>query len=409
MGEVVLDECLYYLREAENFLSMYHEIDPYEEIFEAYKPDVQLQVAQNEKAKTGVMGSLTKACQAVLNIIRNLIDSIKNFFAKRNLDAETREAYEAFKKKCAEDPTTKNKKITVMDFKKINGEYNQILSEAEKADKELAQGRELNLDNIFSKISGFCGDVVKGAGVAIGMEAALNMASSSQEIAKKIYESLQSDKALEDNLIKAVGKHETKKFESQMKSLSKRISLHRQIMKMKGTYSKSIEEAIDHTFSTVWDVVGHAKNIAKTREGVDPELAVKGNALQRAAGNVSYLGKNFGTLVKDGGGALIKGGGLAKRLYGNETIRSTIKDTMKSNSESTKEARKMYRQEIKDEKKRAKAAKKKKPLHAQSAMDSLLAKHDPDSMTRKVVSKYRKDGGEPDRKSPIHFSDDIKD
>ena len=28
MSEVVLDECLYYLREADNYLSLYQEIDP---------------------------------------------------------------------------------------------------------------------------------------------------------------------------------------------------------------------------------------------------------------------------------------------------------------------------------------------------------------------------------------------
>lgn len=390
MSEIILDECLYYLREADKYLALYHEIDPFEEIFEAYKPETQLKVDQNQKAKTGVMGSLTKACQAVMKLIQNIIDSIKDFFARRNLSKEKREAYDAFKAKCAKDPSIKNKKVTVKDFTKINQDYNKILSEAENADKELAKGNDLNLDNLFSKITKFCGDATKGVTVSVGMEAALNMASSSQEIAQNIYNSLKSDKALENKLMEAVGSKETKRFERQMKSLGKRISLHRGIMKMKGTYSHSVEEAIDNTFDTVWDVVGHVKNLAGTTGDLDPDIAVKGNALQRTANTVSYIGKNFGTLTKDGSKALWKGGNLARRMLGNETIEDTVKGTIKSKKQATKDARRIYQQDQKAEKLRLKEANRKKSLHEQSAMDSLLGKHDPDSLTNQFVSKFRK-------------------
>ena len=189
MSEVVLDECLYYLGEAEKYLSLYQEIDPFEEIFEAYSPETKLKVEQNNKAKTGVMGSITKACQAVLRMIQNIIDSIRDFFDKQKLDKKTREAYEAYKAKLATNPELKNKKFTVKDFTKMNQDYNKLLKEAENADRELAKGNEFSLDNLFKKITTFCGGVASGVTVSVGMEAALNMASSSREIANTIYES----------------------------------------------------------------------------------------------------------------------------------------------------------------------------------------------------------------------------
>lgn len=393
MSEVVLDECLYYLKEAEDFLNMYKELDPFEEIFEAYKPETQLKVDQNQKAKTGVMGSLSKACQAVITFIQNLIDSIKDFFEKRKLDHNARKAYEEFKAKCAKDPSLKHKKVTVKDFTKYNQEYEKLLAEAAEADEALAKGSELNLDTLFKKIKDFCGNTTKGIVVAVGMEAALNIASSSQEIAQNIYSSLSKDKALEEQLMQAVGKHETKKFERQMKSLGKRVSLHRLVMQMKGTYSKSVEEGISNTFETVWDIIGHAKNIANTTGDLDPDLAVKGNAIQRAKGTVSYIKNNFGTLVKDGGGAAVKGGDIAMRLMGNETIKQTAKDAYKAKSQMTKDARSEYQAKQKAAKARAKQAakdaKKKKAIHQQSARDAFLASNDPNSLTYKVVNKLR--------------------
>lgn len=389
MSVIVMDDCLFYLNEAERYLSLYCEIDPFEEIFEAYKPETQLKVEQNAKAKTGVMGSLTKACQAIMKIIQNIIDSITDFFAKRNMDDEKRKAYESFKAACAKDPTLKNKKITVKDFNQLNQEYSAILSEAEKADRELAKGKELNIEGLLSKITSFTGNIGKGAMIAVGAEAALNMASSSQEIAQKMYSSLKNDKKLEQELIDAIGKKETKRFERDMKSLTKRVSLHRGIMKLKGTYSKSVEEAIDHTFDSVWDLVGHAVKIADTTKDLDKDIEVTGNALQRAGNKVSYIRKNFGTLAKSGA-AIAKNSDIARRALGNETIRNTAINAMKTNSDSTKMARQKYQNELSVQKARQKEANRKKGVHEQSMWDSMVGKNDPNSDSNKVYRKFKR-------------------
>ena len=389
MSAIVMDECLYYLNEAERYLSLYCEIDPFEEIFEAYKPETQLKVDQNAKAKTGVMGSLTKACKAIMKMIQNIIDSISNFFAKRNMDEEKRKAYESFKEACAKNPELKNKKITVKDFDKLNEEYSKILAEAEKADRELANGKDMNIENLVSKITSFCGNIGKGAMVAVGATAALNMASSSQEIAKRMYASLKNDQKLEQQLIDAIGKKETQRFEREMKSLTKRVSLHREIMKLKGTYSRSVEEAIDNTFDSVWDLVGNAVKIAGTTKDLDKDVAVTGNALQRAGNTASYIRKNFGTLAKSGS-TIAKNSDIVRRAMGNKTIKDLTTDAIKSNSEATKMARQKYQDEVKKQKAHEKEARRKKGLHEQSMWDSITGKNDPESTSNKVYSKYRR-------------------
>ena len=228
-----MDACLYYLMEAEKYLAMYEEVSPYEEIFETYDPQTKIKVEQNEKAKTGIATSFHKALEWIKNAIKNLMDSLKDFINSRKLNAEQREAYEAFKRACAENPELKNKKVTVKDFTKFQKEYDALLKEAEAAERALAEERAFNTDELFNKMGAFCNNVKEGITVSISADAALNMASSSRQIAQSIYQTLKTDQALHDRLVNAIGEKNTKKFEKQVKSLGKRISLQRAVMKMK--------------------------------------------------------------------------------------------------------------------------------------------------------------------------------
>lgn len=387
MNELLLDECLCYLKEADNYLSLYHEIDPFEEIFEAYRPDTQLQVEQNKKAKTGVMGSLTKAIRALKQMIINIINSIRDFIEKRTMGKEERQAYEAYKEAVAKDPTLKNKKITVRDFRALNKNYESILKEAELADRELEKGNNINVDAIIDKITKFCGDCSKGVLTAVTAEAAINIASSSTDIAKKISESLEKDKTFYKKMEENIGKRQTNKFKKDMESLSKRISFRRFIMKMKGTYSKSVEDGVNKTFDSVFDLVGHAKNLASSFKNYDSETQIKGTTSEKLKSNVSFVKNNGADIIKSG--KSLAGNNIAKRILGNKTIRDTGIDVLKYNSKKTKDAKALYKQKEKERKQAIKAAKNKKP-YDQSIMDSLIAKNDPDAVTHKLFERIRK-------------------
>ena len=83
MSTIILDDCLFHLMEAQKCLDMYIDIDPFEEIFEATDPKTAVKLKTNAEAKSGALSHLKAAAQAVLNLIRNIISSIVDFFAKR--------------------------------------------------------------------------------------------------------------------------------------------------------------------------------------------------------------------------------------------------------------------------------------------------------------------------------------
>ena len=378
--EILVDDALFWLNEAERYLDMIVDIDPYQEIFETYNPDVQLKVEQNEKAKTGVAGSLKKAIEAIKRMCRNLIDSIKDFFARRNLDATEKKAYEDFKAACKKNPELKDKKVSVKDFRKFNEEYNKILEEAKKADQALAENRVCDTEAVFGRIADFTKGVASAAAVSVGCDAALNIASSSREIAQDIYASLQYDQNLYNKIENAIGKKEAKRFENQMKSLGKRLSLQRAIMKMKGTYSKSVDQALDKTFTNVKELIsGTVGTVGAVKDSnYDPNINVTGNAIQRA-GNTA---KVVGSVLKNGevgtvGKAALKTD-IPRRLLGNKEIKAGIKEISATSKKSTKEARSAYKMQKRDQRRRERYARHWK-THDQSKLDAILGLNDPDS------------------------------
>ena len=132
MSTIILDDCLLYLYEAEKCLNEYKELDAYMEIFEAENPEVKEQVEKNEKAKSGAIENIKKAAKAVLDMIKKLIRTVGDFIEKRKLSVDERAAYEAFKEAAKKDPSLKNKKITVRNFKEIEAEYQKVLKELEE-------------------------------------------------------------------------------------------------------------------------------------------------------------------------------------------------------------------------------------------------------------------------------------
>ena len=377
MNTIVLDDCLYHLYCAQEALNDYTEIDSYMEIFEAENPEVAEQVEQNEKSKKTVIDHLKSAGNAILNVIRNIISSIQDFFRKINMDEAERQAYEAFKKQCANDPSLKNKKVTVLDFRRYTEDYQKILAEAEAAERELAAGRDYPIDNIVSKITEFCSGGSKAMVTAVGCEAALNFASSSRDAAKKMLQTLQNDEKMQQRLVDAIGKKEAKRFEKDMKSLGKRFSLKRKVMQLKGTASSSLEEAIVNTLQQVSDLCDAGIDISgkiQSNDPTKPGIVNKARMVKSIAGNREELKadlKNIG-----------RSSDMIRRAYSNDQIRQGIGEVLKTSGETNKAARRTYKDLRKADKKQARdekrASKRKRHFktHDQDIWDSIVGTND---------------------------------
>lgn len=379
MGAMVMDECTYHLIKAQECLNMYEEIDSYSAIFEAEDPKVKAQQETNNKVTTGAFGHIRKAMQAILNTIKNLVASIGDFFRKRGMDDAERKAYDDFKAAAAKDPALKNKKITVLDFRKFNEEYQTLLAETEKAERELAKNKDYPLEALGKKVAEFCGNAGKGLVVSVGCEAALNVASSSRSMAKDLLASLQSDEKMWNTLCESVGEKEAKKFEKQLASLGKRCSLQHLKMRLKGTASKSVEDAFEKTLKSVEELCMGGALIGKNMPSNDPSKSSVGNAMNAAKALVSHPGDTISGAKK-----VAKNSDIVQRAMGNEQIKKGVQRAMDINSQSNKASREMWKNEHRPKKK---LFKKKKDLRDQSTKDAILGKNDPNSLLNRVKNK----------------------
>lgn len=375
MSEIFLDDILYHLYYAEKALDGYEDIDPYLEIFEAEDPAIQSKVVKNAESKKGVIGHLQAAGKAIINFITNIINSITDFFRKQAMTADEKAAYEKFKEAAAKDPSLKNKKITVVDYRKLNEQYQQLLKEIEEAEKSAAEGREYPTDTLMNKITNFCKNGAEGVMVAVGCEAALNFASSSREGAQVILNTLKKDKELEEKLMKSIGKYETKKFERQMRSLGKRYSWTRHRMRVKGHMAKSLEDAISNTISQVNDLcksVGVVKNIIPENDPSKSGLANGFNTVKTVLSKASKNNPNSDE--RDAINNIKNNLGLVRRIAGNEEIRNGVGTISNVVSSIDKNSRDYHK---------AKTKKKNFKIHDQSLMDAIVGINDPNSTINK--------------------------
>lgn len=377
MDFTLLDECLIHLMEADEALSKYNEIDAFSEIFEADNSDeVRNKLMENHAVELNSKSGLEKACDALINFIKGIINSIKDFFEKAKLSEKERQAYDAFKAAAAKDPNLKNKRITVADFKKLDAGYQELLNEAKAIDNDLVKGNDKDVNPILKKITDYCDDLGKGIVTSIGIEAALNVASSSTEIARKMSKELTDDSAIMQNIRASIGDKQAAKFKRQMDSLGKRISLQRGIMRLKGTYSKSVQDGISKTYQNIMDAVGAAQDIAKVG---GPKTGADKNIVQNAAETVKYAVKNRKEVAK-AGKAAVKNSGIISRLSGNETIKKGVGKAVDIVNDSNKQARELYKQENPGPLKRVF---NKPKTHNQTAMQAIMGVNDENSFMNK--------------------------
>lgn len=372
------------LIESEHYMNQYIDIDPYEEIFEAENEETANKIKNNEESEIKSVSSMKKASNKLVQIIQNIILAIKNFFKKRRLDKGQREALDAYRQRCKEDPSLKNKQVQALDTEKFNEASNDILKEAEEADKKLANGEDVDISSIMNKIKIFCSGAVSGFMVPIGIEAALQTASSSKEIANQELDYLNKDLELQKQISDAIGEKELKKFKKDLAALGKRQSLRGAILKLQGYKAKSVEDAFDKTINEVSNLVGGGVNIAALFMA-DPN---GGDISKSKAANIAhtagYAAKNAGKIgksVKQIGSHGIK---MGTKMAKNEQIQNLVKTGVGVYNDIDKTARDQY-QAKKDAEKaqraREKAAKKyekdvKKDVSNQSLVDSLTGAHD---------------------------------
>lgn len=310
-----LDEFDYHMHMVESCLNACVEIDPFLEIFEAKKPEVQKQQVNNQQNTASSASHLQKAFDALKKFFNSIVTSISNFISKLFMSKEEKAKFEAFKQKCAQDPNLKNKKITVATFRQYEGEYKKLMADAQKAADDLVAGREAEDGPIISRLKEFgnkIGNAAKAAAVTVGIDAACNYASGNQSFAQLASFTLRSQSGAMEQLENVIGKKAAKATVKELDKLSRAGRLRRWIMETSGKVCHTTGEAFGKTMD----------ELKKLSNGVEKVIGDvnSGNKLLATRHAVGIAANNG--IVKRG---LIKGTTMRQKLSAVNSGRKAAK------------------------------------------------------------------------------------
>ena len=294
-------DCVEALYEASQSLKDYVEIDSYSEIFESENPEVKEKIDNNKAVVEKTDNAILRAIKALKNLISRIINSITDFFKKLGMDKGERDAFEQFKEACKQDPSLKNKKITVNDYRKVIANYDEMIKELEATDRDLAMKKETPFQTIQRKIQEKLSQTVQSAGTLVTSQIAYDMARDNKSAARAIGMLLKSDNTVLDKLEKDLGTAQTKKYVKDIQCLGKRVSIRRFIINIRHKQCKCLLDTLKTTTNSFVDLLHGrvtADNVRMAKRVLDNDNvggAIKGVAKTVAAGT----GKGAGGYVKD--------------------------------------------------------------------------------------------------------------
>ena len=250
MAEYVLDEYLSSLYKLELLMEDYVELSDYQILFEADNPDVSQQMQKNANIQKESGGLLTKAVNGILSLIRSIIDSIKNFFQELFMGNNENILYNQFREACAKDPTLKNKKVTVNDYKAAMKAYDEKITEIDR-ELQKSANQPTASQELIDSCMGMIKSGVAASGAVVTSEIALNMAYNNIAIAKSLQKALNDENAVMMALQKNLGEKEAKRFKKDIESLTKKFSLHKIKVQLMQKKYDSLQQCITGTLQQI--------------------------------------------------------------------------------------------------------------------------------------------------------------
>lgn len=317
MDNIVLDECLSNLLESEELMREYKPLDEFTTIFESDDPKVKEQEKKNETVISKVVEKLKNALKALKDFFNRMVESIKNFIDLRKMDKAEKEAYYAFKQAAKEDPSLKDKKITVSDYTQLLQDYSDNMNEYaelfQKYYRTPSDDLSDRLSNMLNQGLEKAGDLAKAPTTSMKVETALRLAAGNKKYAKELAKQLKNDKETMDALEKRLGEKNAKKIEKEVNSLQHMISFTRLKMKLTGRAAKTLDKATLGVFEDVSNGVFNASQaftkdkdvgsigdaIGRSKDAKKSLLSFKKSGVGKTLGNPT-IGAGYKTAKKVG-------------------------------------------------------------------------------------------------------------
>jgi hypothetical protein len=297
------------MRRLSSCIKEYTELSDYQMIFEADDPNVMNTVIKNKQVEQSGNNALTRAMNAIINMIKNLIKTIKDFFATFTMSKSEKNAFYAFREACKKDPSLANKQVHISDWKKAmetrNKQYDNLCAKLDSSMKQMDSCDEMTANKLLADAKAGVDEFIKGSGSALAKDAVVITAGvlekwgqSSIDRAQQILTILETDQKFYQNLVDSMGQKDVDKYKKRMKQYASRNIL----MDLKVKLSRKMYDDI-------------------------------GQCVQAEAREISRFG-GLGLVASNTGRHLIKSAGkFAKSDIGQETIAQTIEGKKQSGYE----------------------------------------------------------------------------
>lgn len=287
------------LKEMEEAYNQYVPISEYQMIFEDGNPKVQQQANDNTKAVKKGDNAFMKVIKSLKAMIHNVIETIKNFITELRMDEKEREAFERFKAACKQDPSLKNKKVTIRDFRAINAQYDKLINETEARIREVKANENTPVEDLINKISSFFKKGAMGVASAVSADLLLKGAVSNREFAQILHGELQKDNAALDALQDAMGEAQAKHFQKDIKRYSSESKLYGWLIRLRKEKFNSFSQCLKAEIDAINDIT-KGKLFSKNARGLTKQ-ALHNQALRDT---VIDSAKD---IAKDAVGSAVKG------------------------------------------------------------------------------------------------------
>lgn len=221
------------MRRLSSCIKEYTELSDYQMIFEADDPNVMNAVIKNKQVEQSGNNALTRAMNAIINMIKNLIKSIKDFFTTFTMSKSEKNAFYAFREACKKDPSLANKQVHISDWKKAmdirNQQYNNLCTKIDSSIKQMDSCDEMTANKLLADAKAGVDAFVKGSGSALAKDTIVITAGvlekwgrSDINRARQILTILENDQKFYQNLVDSMGQSGAEKYKKRMKQYSSR-------------------------------------------------------------------------------------------------------------------------------------------------------------------------------------------
>lgn len=248
-----MDESLSFLLEARSYVESFIDVSLADFMFEETE-EMKEKNEHNEKAKIGALDALKKAFSKLIEMVKNTIERITNFFKERMLSKEEKERFKEFKEMVKKNPELAKQKITIADFRAYEKAYDEALKELEneakkenpsdEIGKQIVEKLSEELKNITEKGKG----IATKAAISTTLDTAIQIADRNTQCAKAINAALKAELISLESVEKELGEKEVAKFEKKIERLSKAGFLHRWKVKIFHHKEMTLEAVLKSQF-----------------------------------------------------------------------------------------------------------------------------------------------------------------